>query len=366
MAIDAKAKALKAQGKNVIALGIGQPDYDTPTNIKSAAKKAIDDGFTGYTPAPGTPELRVAIAARYNVLPENVTVSAGAKQALYNAILAITNPGDEVVIQTPCWVSIPEQVKLVNAKPIFATLPAPYEFKAETILAAVTPATRAVMINSPCNPTGDVADKKELDKLAEGLSEHENVTVISDEVYEKFVYDGATHHSISEHPALKDRTIRISAVSKEYAMTGWRIGYSLAPKEIASAINRMQSHITGNACSISQKAALEALTGPQESVAAMVAEFDERRKLFKNSLEKAGLPCTNPRGAFYLFADVTSTGLGSNEFCAKLLDEALVAGVPGEPFGAPERVRFSYAASRQELSDAGKRILEWTEKLAQH
>lgn len=359
MAMDAKAKALKALGKDVIAMGIGQPDFPTPENVKEAGKRAIDANFTGYTVNQGIVELRQAIAAKYSTTPEQVTVSAGAKQPLYNSLLALANPGDDVVVQNPAWVSIPEQVKIAGATPVAAQMPEPFEFKAEPILAAITPKTSVVMLNSPCNPTGAVAPEGELRKLAEGLAEHEKVFVISDEVYEEFLYDGAAFHSPYAYEAIRNRVVRINAFSKTYSMTGWRIGYSIAPQEVAKAINNIQSHITGNANSIAQKAALEAITGPQDRVKEMVAEFDARRKIFFDEIKACGFKCTPPQGAFYLFADISSTGMDGDAFCARLLDEALVAAVPGGAFGAPNYVRFSYATTRENLAKAGGRIREF-------
>jgi len=370
LAISAKAKQMKAEGRNVISLSAGEPDFDTPEHIKEAAVRALKEGFTKYTPATGTPELKKAICekfARDNGLeytPSQVIVNCGAKHTIYLAIQALVEEGDEVVVPVPYWVSYPEQVRLAGGMPVFAPPGNDLKLKPEALREVLSPRTKAVIVNSPCNPSGVVYTEEELEALGEVLAEA-RVWVISDEIYEKLVYDGQEHFSIaSVVPELKERTVVVNGVSKAYAMTGWRIGYAAGPEEVISAMGKIQSQETSNPNSIAQAAALAALTGPQERVGEMVRAFDERRRYVVGRLQAMpGVSCQTPKGAFYVFPDVSGLGRDSVSLCNWILEELEVACVPGAGFGMEGRIRISYAAGMEALKEAMDRLEEGFRKV---
>lgn len=374
LAISAKAKQMKEEGIDVISFGVGEPDFDTPANIKNAAIEAIKQGHTKYTPASGLPQLKKAICAKlksdnnldYN--PENIIVSNGAKHSLYNIFQAICDPEDEVIIPAPYWVSYPEMVKMADANPVIVNCTEENEFKVTRgdLLDAITSKTKAIILNSPSNPTGSIYTKAELEEIAQIAVDH-NIFVITDEVYEKLVYDGEKHISIASlNEKIKDLTITVNAMSKCYAMTGWRIGYTASHVTIAKAMNSMQSHATSNPNSIAQHASIEGLTGDQSSVEKMRLAFDERRKyMVRRVNEINGLSCIEPKGAFYIMMNIkqligtTIKGIainGSMDFSELLLEHANVAVVPGVAFGVDEFVRLSYANSLENIEEALNRI----------
>lgn len=382
LAITAKAKAMKAEGIDVIGMSAGEPDFDTPDNIKQAAIKAINDGITKYTPAVGLPALRKAVAEKFekdnglSYKPEETIVNCGAKHSVFLAIMALVDEGDEVIIPTPYWVSYPEMVKVPGGKPVIVeTLPEnELKLTAEQLREAVTPRTKALIMNSPSNPSGMVYTRDELLALVEVLRELEIYT-ISDEIYEKILYDGAEHYSIASlDPKVFSRTITINGVSKSYSMTGWRIGYAGGPLEVIKAMGKLQSQETSNPCSISQMATIEALTGPQDSVGIMVKAFDERRTCLvegMNSIE--GVTCVKPKGAFYVFPDFSAhygksaNGKvinGSVDLSSYLLEEMKVGVVPGAGFGADAHLRISYATSMDAIKKAPARIEEGLKALS--
>lgn len=382
LAITAKAKAMKAEGIDVIGLSAGEPDFDTPDNIKQAAIKAINDGITKYTPAAGLPALRKAVAEKFekdnglSYTPEEIIVSCGAKHSVFVAIMALVDEGDEVIIPTPYWVSYPEMVKVAGGKPVIVetTLENELKLTAEQLREAVTPRTKALIMNSPSNPSGMVYTKDELLALVEVLRELEIYT-ISDEIYEKILYDGAEHHSIAFlDPKVFSRTITINGVSKSYSMTGWRIGYAGGPLEVIKAMGKLQSQETSNPCSISQMATIEALTGPQDSVGKMVKAFDERRTCLVEGLNSMeGVSCVKPKGAFYAFPDfsahygksVNSKVInGSVDLSNYLLEEMKVGVVPGAGFGTDAHLRISYATSMDAIKKALTRIEEGLKALS--
>lgn len=362
LAISAKFNQMKKEGVDVIGFGAGEPDFDTPDNIKEAAKKAIDEGFTKYTAASGTPELKKAVCGKFkreNALdysPDQIIISNGGKQILSNIMKAVLNKGDEVIIPIPYWVSYPEEVKLSGGVPIFCETDK-LKIKADLIKKQISERTKILILNSPNNPTGAICDKEEIEKISE-LAVEKNFLVISDEVYEHFIYNGKKHYSIATFgEEIKKLTITVNAVSKTYSMTGWRIGYSAGPLDIIKAMSSIQSHETSNPCSIAQKAALEALTGSQESIAKMKQEFDKRRKVMVECLNNIkGIHCQMPEGAFYAFPDISETGMKSMEFCERLLEEAKVAVIPGIGFGAANNVRLSYATSMEDIKKGIERI----------
>jgi len=374
LAVDAKAKAMKAEGIDVVGFGAGEPDFDTPDNIKEAAIKAIRDGFTKYTPVPGINELKNAIMAKLKAdngidyKMEEVVVSTGAKHSLYNVAQALYGPGDEVIIPSPYWVSYPDQVLLNDAAPVIVETKEEKGFvlTAEAFEAAITPKTKALILNSPSNPTGLGYDRAALEAIAKVAVKH-GIYVISDEIYEKIVYDGFKHVSIASlGEDIKALTITINGLSKSHAMTGWRLGYAAGPKDVISAMTKVQSQSTSNACSITQKAAVEALTGPQGFIAVMVAEFDKRRKYMVDRLNgMPGVSCPMPVGAFYAFPRVASfygkkaggkAINGSADLSAYFLDEAKVAVVSGDAFGADEYIRLSYATSMEVIEKGLDRL----------
>lgn len=382
LGITAKAKKMRAEGIDVIGFGAGEPDFDTPVNIKEAAKKAIDAGFTKYTPASGIPELKVVICEklkRDNDLdyePEEILVSCGAKHAIFNAVLALCDDDDEVILLSPYWVSYPEMIKLARANPVVIKTTQQNNFKItpERLRDAITPKTKLIILNSPSNPTGIVYTKKELQLLSEILVEAE-ICCISDEIYEKIIYDGKEHVSIASLSSeMKKLTIVVNGVSKPYSMTGWRIGYAAGPREIIKAMSNLQAHSTSNPTSISQKAALEALKGQQKDMEEMVRAFAERRNYIVgrlNSIER--IRCIMPEGAFYVFPDVSQLlGKKYNGQTIKdsflltelLLTEARVAVVPGAVFGDDNHLRLSYATSMENIAEGMDRIGEFIKKIS--
>lgn len=379
MVISTKAKEMKAQGMDVISLSVGEPDFDTPQHIKEAANRAIAQGFTKYTSATGTPELKKAICAklqRDNGLsygPSQIAVGCGAKHSIFDALLVLVDEGDEVLIPAPYWVSYPEQVKIAGGKPVIVEPDHGLKVMPDVLKAAITDRSKVLILNSPSNPSGVVYSKEELEELADVVLGAELV-VLADEIYEKLVYNGVVHYSISAlREGMMERTVVINGVSKAYAMTGWRIGYAAGPTAIISAMGKIQSQETSNPCSISQAAALAALTGPQDSVPVMVKAFDERRRYMVDRLNgMEGVSCPAPQGAFYAFPDVSAwygsryNGKvigGSVDLCTFLLEEMKVACVPGAGFGMDAHIRLSYATSMEHIERAMDRMEEGLEKL---
>ena len=382
LAINAKAKSMQAQGIHVISFGAGEPDFDTPQNIKQAAKKAIDDGFTKYTPVGGIDELKDAIIRKFqrdNGLTyrrSEVIVSCGGKHSFYNLAQAIFDQGDEVIVPAPFWVSYPPMVALANAKPVIVETIEKNEFKItpDELKKAITPRTKALIINSPSNPTGSAYSRKELERIAE-IAVSKNFFVISDEIYEKIVYDGFEFTSIASlGEEIKKKTIIVHGVAKTYAMTGWRIGYTAGSEEIISAMNNIQSQSTSNPTSIAQKASVEALVGLQDEVAKMVAAFGQRRNYIVDRLNKIqGVSCYKPVGAFYVFPNFScyygksyqgKKIENSTHLADYFLDAAKVAVVPGVEFGADPFERLSYATSMEDIKEGLNRIEEALNKLA--
>ena len=372
--ITAKAKSMKDQGIDVVSFGAGEPDFNTPENIVEEGIKAIKEGKTRYTPASGILELKEAVCEklkRDNNLtysPKNIIISSGAKHSIYNALMAITNPGDEIIISVPYWVSYPELIKLAGGKPIFIKTKEENDFKytLEDLNNALSDKTKAIILNSPNNPTGTFYNKNELEKIADWAVKN-NIFVISDEIYEKLVYDGENHVSIASlDEKIKDLTILINGMSKAYAMTGWRIGYAAANEEITKVMSNIQSHTTSNPCSISQYASVEGLSGDQSSVEKMKKHFEERRNFMVdtvNSIE--GLSCRKPKGAFYVMVNITKIkgktirGMkieDSLDFAKLLLDEGNVAVIPGIGFGDDDYIRLSYATSMENIEKGLSRI----------
>ncbi|KUO50323.1 MAG: aspartate aminotransferase [Desulfitibacter sp. BRH_c19] len=370
----AVAKNLKAQGHDVIGFGAGEPDFNTPDNIKAAGIQAIGDNCTHYTPNLGIKELRDAICEKLEkensliYTPEQVIVSSGAKHSVFNTIMALCDVGDEVIIPSPYWVSYPEMVKIADGVPVViaTTSETGYKMTAEQLKDAVTSKTKVLFINSPNNPTGAVYTEKELKEIAQVCVEN-NIYVISDEIYEKLIYDNEKHVSIASfNEDIKKLTVTINGVSKAYAMTGWRIGYAVAEKEIINAMDAFQSHATSGAASISQKASYEAIAGNQDAVEDMRKEFDKRRKFMVDELNKIpGITCQLPKGAFYAFPDMTGlygktiagvTVKDDNGFAKLLLEKVYVAVVPGSPFGSPGNLRLSYTNSIEYMKKGIDRI----------
>jgi aspartate aminotransferase len=352
LAIDSKAKALRAEGVDIYSFGAGEPDFDTPEHIKAAAIEALNAGFTKYTPSSGMPELRAAISEKFkrdnglDYKPSEIIVSNGAKQSCFNAIMAVCGEGDEVIIPAPYWLSYPDMVRLAGAEPIIVQTTQENDWKMtpQQFEEAMSPRTKMVIINSPGNPTGSVYTKEELRALVEVAAEEE-ITILSDEIYESLTYDGAEHVSVASlTPEAKDLTITVNGFSKAYAMTGWRLGYLGAPEKIAKAIDSMQSHTTSGPCSFSQKGGLVALTGSQQCVADMREEFNIRREyMFERLSAIHNITAVKPKGAFYMLANVSNLGMTSSNFADRLLSKANVAVVPGIAFGDDRVVRLSYA-----------------------
>src|SRR5438270_9903184 len=354
LSIDSKAKAMKAEGIDVCGFGAGEPDSDTPEHIKAAAIEAIQAGFTKYTPSSGIPELRQAIAEKLaadNQLTYRagqIIVSNGAKHACYNAILATCQPGDEVIIPSPYWVSYPDMVRLAGAEPVIiqTTERMSWKMRAEDFENAMTPRTKMLILNSPGNPTGAVYTREEMQAIVDVAAE-EDIYILSDEIYEKLVYDGAKHVSIASlSKEAYDLTITINGFSKSYAMTGWRLGYLAAPEAVAKAVDSIQSHTTSNSSSFSQHGALAAVKGRQQPLADMREEFDMRRNYMFDRVSKIpNVTAVKPRGAFYVLVNISQLGLTSQNFADRLLSKANVAVVPGAAFGDDRTVRLSYATS---------------------
>lgn len=376
-----KARELKANGIDVINLSLGEPDFVTPEHIRNAAKKAIDEGFTFYTPVAGIPELKQAISHKFRTengldyAPEQIVASTGAKQSIMNVVLATVNPGDEVILFTPYWVSYKPMVEFAQGVPVLLTGPLEQQFKPTPaqLEAAITSKTKAIMFSSPCNPTGAVFSRSELEAIADVLRKYPEILVISDEIYELISFDGP-HVSIGSLPGMLERTITVNGVSKGFAMTGWRLGYIGAPKPIADACDKVQGLFTSAPAGISQKAALEAIIADKSPSLAMREAFLERRNLVYAAMSNMqGLKCFNPGGAFYLFPDVSAffgkiSGDGTKinnaeDLCMYLLNDAHVSTVSGEPFGAPQCLRLSYAAGTEQLAKAMERISAALSKL---
>ncbi|MDP3297853.1 MAG: pyridoxal phosphate-dependent aminotransferase [Thermodesulfovibrionia bacterium] len=374
LAIDAKAKSLKASGVDVISFGVGEPDFDTPENIKEAAIKAIRSGFTKYTPVGGTDELKTAIIEKLKkdnglIYEKNeIIVSCGAKHCLYNIAEALYDAGDEVILPAPYWVSYPDQIVLNGAAPVMVKTEEgnSFKIKPEILEANLSKKTKALILNSPSNPTGLAYDRKSLEAIAEIAVKHD-FYIISDEIYEKLIYDGFEHVSIASlGDEIKQRTLVVNGISKSYAMTGWRIGFAAGPKDIINAMTNIQSQSTSNPTSISQKAAVEALTGTQDFISKMVSEFDKRRKYMVERLNNIkGVSCIKPVGAFYAFPNVSSyygrsfkgnSIKSSMDLSTYLLDEAKVAVVPGAAFGDDRYIRLSYATSMENIQKGLDRI----------
>ncbi|ABO67459.1 MULTISPECIES: pyridoxal phosphate-dependent aminotransferase [Geobacillus] len=378
LAITAKAKELKAAGHDVIGLGAGEPDFNTPQHILDAAIKAMNEGHTKYTPSGGLPALKEEIIKKFardqglDYEPAEVIVCVGAKHALYTLFQVLLDEGDEVIIPTPYWVSYPEQVKLAGGVPVYVEGLEQNHFKItpEQLKQAITPRTKAVIINSPSNPTGMIYTAEELKALGEVCLAH-GVLIVSDEIYEKLTYGGAKHVSIAElSPELKAQTVIINGVSKSHSMTGWRIGYAAGPKDIIKAMTDLASHSTSNPTSIAQYAAIAAYSGPQEPVEQMRQAFEQRLNIIYDKLVQIpGFTCVKPQGAFYLFPNAREAAAMAgcrtvDEFVAALLEEAKVALVPGSGFGAPDNVRLSYATSLDALETAVERIHRFMEARA--
>jgi aspartate aminotransferase len=354
LSIDSKAKAMKAEGLDVCGFGAGEPDSDTPEHIKRAAIEALEAGFTKYTPNAGIPELRQAIADKLaadnglNYRAGQIVVSNGAKHACYNAILATCQPGDEVIIPAPYWVSYPDMVRLVGAEPVIVPTSErnAWKMRPEDFENAMTPRTKMLIMNSPGNPTGSVYTREELEAIVNVAAE-EDIYVLSDEIYEKLVYDDAKHVSIgSLSKEAYDLTITVNGFSKSYAMTGWRLGYLAAPDAVSRAVDSIQSHTSSNPSSFSQYGALAALKGDQQPLADMREEFDMRRNYMFDRLSKiSNITAIKPQGAFYILVNISQLGLTSQNFADRLLSKANVAVVPGAAFGDDRTVRFSYATS---------------------
>ncbi len=366
--ITAKAKKMQKEGIDVVSFGAGEPDFDTPKNIKEAAKRAIDEGFTKYTPAGGTAELKEAICRKFKkdngleYKPSQVVVSCGAKHSIYNVIQVLCQKGDEVIIPSPYWVSYPEFVRLAGATPVILNTKREEGFRLTkaALKKAITKKTKLLILNSPSNPTGTVYDQNELFFISE-LAVDKGIYVLSDEIYEKILYDGARHISVASfNEKIYNSTIVVNGVSKTYSMTGWRIGYMAGPQEIATAIDNLQSHSTSSPASMSQKAALEAITGNQDFISTMISEFAKRRDYMVQRLSGIkGFSPFLPRGAFYVFCEITDTGLNSVALCTRLLEEAKVALVPGAGFGWDNYVRLSFATSMENIKKGLDRIEQW-------
>jgi aspartate aminotransferase len=378
IAVTQKARELRAAGKDVIGLGAGEPDFDTPDNVKRAAIKAIKDGDTKYTAVDGTPALKKAIINKFKrennltYTADQITVGTGGKQVLYNAFMATLNKGDEVIIPAPFWVSYPDMVLLAGGKPKIVKCSEADGFKLtpKSLKKAITKNTKWLILNSPSNPTGAGYTKNEINDLAKVLIKHKNVHILSDDIYEHISYDNFKFYTIAQVSKLKDRTLTMNGVSKSYAMTGWRIGYAAGPKDIIKAIGKIQSQSTSNPSSISQAAAVEALNGNQSFIKKRSKAFKERRNFVVKSLNAInGISCLTPNGAFYVFPSCKGllnkkTGLKTDtDFVQKLLEKSNVAVVQGSAFGLEGYFRISYATSMQNLKKAMERIRSFCESL---
>ena len=384
IAMTSKARALKASGKDVIGLAAGEPDFDTPQNVKDAAIAAIQRGETRYTDVAGTPALRQAVAERFrrdhgiDYKPEEILIATGGKQVIFDAFLATIQAGDEVIVPTPCWVSYPDIVQLAEGTPVFVRGDENHGFKlrAEQLEAAITPKTKWFLLNNPSNPTGAAYSPAELKALTDVLMRHPHVWVFTDDIYEKLAYDGFKPATVLEvEPRLKDRTVTMNGCSKAYAMTGWRIGFAGAPISLIKAMDKLQSQSTSNTSSVSQAAAVEALTGPQESIEDMRKVYERRRNMVVDMLNAApGLRCHKPEGAFYVFPNIAGcigkTSKGGRkietdtDFAMALLEEKYVATVQGTAYGMSPYLRISYATNTENLREACGRIQEFCRELS--
>lgn len=373
LAIAAKAKAMQAEGIDVCSFSAGEPDFDTPEPIREAAKKALDEGKTRYGPAAGEPKLREAIATKLqkhnhlNYQPENVIVTNGGKQSLFNLMLALIEEGDEVIIPAPYWLSYPEMVKLAGGVPKIVSTSAVngYKITPEQLQQAITPKTKLFVFNSPSNPTGAVYSPAEIRSLAAVIAEND-LLVVADEIYENILYDGAEHLSIGAASSqVFEQTVVSNGFAKSYAMTGWRVGYLAGPLELIKAMSKIQGHSTSNVCTFAQYGAIAALEGSQAPVREMLQAFTQRRTVILERLNAIpGLSCPQPEGAFYAFADISSTGLASLEFCNQLLDSQQVAAVPGIAFGADSCIRLSYATDLATIEKGMDRLEKFVRSCA--
>ena len=380
LAMSQRSSELKAQGVDIINMSVGEPDFNTPDHIKEAAIKAVQDNWTRYSPVPGYPDLKKAIAAKLknenglDYLPSQILCSNGAKQSVCNAIMALVNPGDEVIIPAPYWVSYPQMVLLAEGTPVAIPTTIEQDFKVtpQQLEQAITPRTRAIILCSPSNPTGSVYSAAELEALKDVLLKHERVMVIADEIYEHINYVGA-HASMAQFADIKDRVVIVNGVSKAYAMTGWRIGFIAAPEWVVKGCNKLQGQYTSGPCSVSQKAAEAAYTGSQECVETMRQAFERRRNLIVSlAREIPGLEVNNPQGAFYLFPKCSSffgkrdgdrVINNSTDLAMYLLEVGHVATVGGDAFGSPECFRRSYATSEANITEAMRRIADTLARL---
>lgn len=372
LAIDAKAKQLKAAGEDVISFAAGEPDFDTPEYIKAAAMGALEAGFTKYTPSSGIPELRQAISEKLkndnglDYKPSQIIVNCGAKHSCFNAMAAVLNAGDEVLIPAPYWLSYPEMARIVGAEPYIVptTAETGYKLTPDLFRENISPSTKMVILNSPGNPTGAVYTETELVELAE-IALEEEIYILSDEIYEKLVYGDAKHISVASFSkSVYDITLTVNGFSKAYAMTGWRLGYVAAPEPIAAAIEGIQSHSTSHPTSFAQKGGLAALRGPQDSIEIMRAEFDTRRQRIVELLRGIdGIQVVDPQGAFYVLPDISRFRLNSQEFAEKLLEKHKVAVVPGIAFGSDTTVRLSYATSLENIEKGLERFSRFCQSL---
>ncbi|XDE64563.1 pyridoxal phosphate-dependent aminotransferase [Arthrospira platensis BEA 1257B] len=377
LAISAKAKAMKAEGLDVLNFSVGEPDFDTPQHIVAAAKKALDEGKTRYGPAAGEPKLRELIARsltqevgvnysaeNINYSAENIIVTNGGKHSLSGLMMAIIEAGDEVIIPSPYWLSYPEMVKLADGTPVIVPTDATTEYKItpELLRQAITPKTKLFVLNSPSNPTGMVYTPDELKALAEVVVES-GILVVSDEIYSQILYDGAQHLSIAAaHPEVHKQTLISSGFAKSFAMTGWRLGYLVGDKTIIGAMTRIQSHSTSNVCTFAQYGAIAALEGSLDCVETMRQAFAERRQVMYELLNAIpGISCVKPYGAFYMYVNIGKIGLGSVDFCNALLEEKQMATVPGLAFGTDDHIRLSYATSLKNIETGLKRLEEFVE-----
>lgn len=370
LAITSQAKALQAKGENVVIFGAGEPDFNPPENIKSKAIEAIKDNFKAYTPTPGLPRLRQAIVKKFHddngidYRPGQVMAAAGGKQVLFNAFQALLDQGDEVIVPAPYWVSYPEQVKLAQGRPVFCRTDENLKLTADLAEEKVSSKTKALLVNSPSNPSGAVIEKNELKRLSD-LALEKGFLLVSDEVYEYFIYDGKKHVSpASFGEEAKENTLTVNAISKSFALTGWRLGYCGGPEGLVKAMTALQSHATSNPCSISQVAAIEGLQEGFAGIKDVVNEFDQRRTyLVKRLNEMDGVDCRKPEGAFYCYPDISSSGLDSQEFCRRLLEQEKVAVIPGAAFGTEGFVRVSYALEMERIVEGMDRMARFCREL---
>lgn len=372
LAISAKAKAMKAEGIDICSFSAGEPDFDTPVHIRDAAKLALDQGKTRYGPTAGEPKLREAIAQKFqrdsglNYQSTNVIVTNGGKHSIFNLVLALVNPGDEVIIPAPYWVSYPEMVKIAGGKPVIVptTAETGYKITPAQLRSAITEKTKLFVLNSPSNPTGMVYSLSELEELAAIIVE-KDILVVSDEIYEKIVYDDTKHFSIASiNPEMYRRTLISNGFAKAYAMTGWRVGYLVGAEEIIKACNLIQDHATSNVCTFAQYGAIAALNGDQGCVEVMRQSFAERRGIIYDLINAIpGISCCQPQGAFYMFVNISQTGLNSLDFCNGLLQTQQVAVIPGIAFGDDHHIRISYATDLPTIEKGMARLASFVQSL---